>query len=103
MACTGWDQSPSWELAVRWGSYLGPCETQLGRNESLWDTARVPGRMFDGIEYRGFDQEAVEILAAESGVPVWNGLTGAWHPTQMLADILYQAHPDLPVSDGTGP
>jgi ornithine carbamoyltransferase len=69
-------------------SYLGPGETQLGRKESVRDTARVLGRMFDGIEYRGFDQEAVETLAAYAGVPVWNGLTDAWHPTQMLADIL---------------
>ncbi len=69
-------------------SYLGPGETQLGRKESVKDTARVLGRMFDGIEYRGFDQEAVETLAAYAGVPVWNGLTDTWHPTQMLADIL---------------
>jgi ornithine carbamoyltransferase len=69
-------------------SHLGPGETQLGRNESIKDTARVLGRMFDGIEYRGFDQEAVETLAAYAGVPVWNGLTDAWHPTQMLADVL---------------
>ncbi len=69
-------------------SYLGPGETQLGRKESARDTARVLGRMFDAIEYRGFDQEAVETLAACAGVPVWNGLTDAWHPTQMLADIL---------------
>jgi len=69
-------------------SYLGPGETQLGRKESVKDTARVLGRMFDGIEYRGFAQESVEILAAYSRVPVWNGLTDAWHPTQMLADIL---------------
>jgi ornithine carbamoyltransferase len=68
--------------------YLGPDDTHLGRKESVRDTARVLGRMFDGIEYRGFAQESVEILAAESGVPVWNGLTDAWHPTQMLADIL---------------
>ena len=69
-------------------SYLGPGETQLGRKESVKDTARVLGRMFDGIEYRGFDQEAVETLAAYAGVPVWNGLTDTWRPTQMLADIL---------------
>jgi ornithine carbamoyltransferase len=69
-------------------SYLGPGETQLGRKESVKDTARVLGRMFDAIEYRGFDQETVETLAAYAGVPVWNGLTDAWHPTQMLADIL---------------
>src|SRR5580704_19737854 len=64
-------------------TYLGPGETQLGRKESVKDTARVLGRMFDGIEYRGFDQEAVETVAAYSGVPVWNGLTDTWSPTQM--------------------
>ena len=69
-------------------TYLGPGETQLGRKESVRDTARVLGRMFDGIEYRGFYQEAVEILAEHAGVPVWNGLTDTWHPTQVLADIL---------------
>jgi len=69
-------------------SYLGPRETQLGHKESVRDTARVLGRMFDGIEYRGAAQQAVETLAAFSGVPVWNGLTDDWHPTQMLADVL---------------
>ncbi|HXP20987.1 MAG TPA: ornithine carbamoyltransferase [Streptosporangiaceae bacterium] len=69
-------------------TYLGPQESQLGRKESMKDTARVLGRMFDGIEYRGFSQESVEILAEFAGVPVWNGLTDSWHPTQMLADIL---------------
>lgn len=69
-------------------TYLGPEESQLGHKESMKDTARVLGRMFDGIEYRGSAQEAVETLAAFAGVPVWNGLTDAWHPTQMLADIL---------------
>jgi ornithine carbamoyltransferase len=69
-------------------TYLGPGETQLGRKESMKDTARVLGRMFDGIEYRGAGQEIVETLAAFAGVPVWNGLTDEWHPTQMLADIL---------------
>jgi len=69
-------------------SYLGPGDTHLGEKESVRDTARVLGRMFDGIEYRGFAQESVEILAANAGVPVWNGLTDTWHPTQMLADIL---------------
>ena len=63
-------------------------ESQLGRKESMKDTARVLGRMFDGIEYRGFAQETVETLGAFAGVPVWNGLTDEWHPTQMLADIL---------------
>jgi ornithine carbamoyltransferase len=69
-------------------TYLGPGESQLGRKESVKDTARVLGRMFDGIEYRGSAQEAVETLGAYAGVPVWNGLTDDWHPTQMLADIL---------------
>ncbi|HEU5391708.1 MAG TPA: ornithine carbamoyltransferase [Streptosporangiaceae bacterium] len=69
-------------------TYLGPGESQLGHKESVKDTARVLGRMFDGIEYRGFSQESVEILGEFAGVPVWNGLTGTWHPTQMLADIL---------------
>jgi ornithine carbamoyltransferase len=67
---------------------FGPHDSQLGHKESVKDTARVLGRMFDGIEFRGSDQEAVEILGAFSGVPVWNGLTDLWHPTQMLADIL---------------
>jgi len=69
-------------------SYLGPGETELGRKESAKDTARVLGRMFDGIGYCGFDQGTVETIAAYAGLPVWNGLTDAWHPTQMLADIL---------------
>jgi len=69
-------------------TYLGPGESQLGHKESVKDTARVLGRLFDGIEYRGFSQESVEILGEFAGVPVWNGLTGTWHPTQMLADIL---------------
>jgi ornithine carbamoyltransferase len=68
--------------------YMGPGETQLGAKESTKDTARVLGRMFDGIEFRGFLQEDAEILAAWSGVPVWNGLTDRWHPTQSLADML---------------
>jgi ornithine carbamoyltransferase len=69
-------------------TYLGPGQSQLGFKESVKDTARVLGRMFDGIEYRGSDQQAVETLAAYAGVPVWNGLTDDWHPTQMLADML---------------
>jgi ornithine carbamoyltransferase len=69
-------------------TFIGQHESQLGHKESVKDTARVLGRMFDGIEYRGSSQEAVEILAAHSGVPVWNGLTDLWHPTQMLADIM---------------
>ena len=86
-------------------TYIGPDESQLGYKESMKDTARVLGRMYDGIEYRGFSQEAVEILGAHAGVPVWNGLTDTWHPTQMLADVLtmrdYTAadHPGRPLRD----
>ncbi len=69
-------------------TYLGPEDAHIGRKESVKDTARVLGRMFDGIEYRGFSQDAVEVLGAHAGVPVWNGLTDAWHPTQTLADVL---------------
>lgn len=69
-------------------TYLGASEIQLGKKESVIDTARVLGSMFDGIEYRGFSQEAVEDLAQYAGVPVWNGLTDQWHPTQMLADFM---------------
>lgn len=69
-------------------TYLGPGGTQMGHKETMKDTARVLGRMFDGIEYRGFSQKTVEILAEYSGVPVWNGLTDQFHPTQMLADLL---------------
>lgn len=69
-------------------TYLGPTGSQMGKKESVRDTARVLGRMYDGIEYRGFRQETVEILAQESGVPVWNGLTDTDHPTQILADFL---------------
>ncbi len=69
-------------------TYLDPSGSQLGKKESVKDTARVLGRMFDGIEYRGFSQETVETLGQYAGVPVWNGLTDEWHPTQMLADML---------------
>jgi len=69
-------------------SYLGPSGTQIGGKESMKDTARVLGRMYDGIEYRGFGQELVEILAEFAGVPVWNGLTDEFHPTQVLADLM---------------
>jgi ornithine carbamoyltransferase len=69
-------------------TYLGPEGSQIGHKESMKDTARVLGRMYDGIEYRGFAQETVEILGAYAGVPVWNGLTDKFHPTQMLADVL---------------
>jgi ornithine carbamoyltransferase len=80
-------------------TYLGPGETQLGRKESVKDTARVLGRMFDGIEFRGFAQESIEILGEFAGVPVWNGLTDTWHPTQMLADILTMSdHSDKPLA-----
>lgn len=68
--------------------YLGAGDIQLGKKESVVDTAKVLGSMFDGIEYRGFSQEAVEALAEYSGVPVWNGLTDLWHPTQMIADYM---------------
>ncbi len=68
--------------------YLDPKSSQMGKKESLADTARVLGRMFDGIEYRGFGQEIVETLAKYAGVPVWNGLTNEFHPTQILADFL---------------
>lgn len=69
-------------------TYLEPSGSQIGKKESIADTARVLGRMFDGIEYRGFGQDLVEELAAHAGVPVWNGLTNEFHPTQILADFL---------------
>ena len=69
-------------------TYLDPGSSQMGKKESIEDTARVLGRMYDGIEYRGFSQEIVEDLAANAGVPVWNGLTNEFHPTQMIADML---------------
>jgi ornithine carbamoyltransferase len=69
-------------------SYLGPTGTQIGHKESMKDTARVLGRMYDGIEYRGFSQDLVETLAEHAGVPVWNGLTDQWHPTQTLCDVM---------------
>ena len=69
-------------------TYLGPTGSQMGKKESIADTARVLGRMFDGIEYRGYGQQIVEDLASYSGVPVWNGLTNEFHPTQVLADFL---------------
>jgi ornithine carbamoyltransferase len=68
--------------------YLGKGDIQLGKKETVADTARVLGRMFDGIQFRGFAHRTVEELAAHAGVPVWNGLTDAWHPTQILADVL---------------
>ena len=69
-------------------TYLGPSGSQIGHKESMKDTARVLGRMYDGIEYRGFGQKIVEELAEFSGVPVWNGLTDEYHPTQVLADLM---------------
>ena len=69
-------------------TYLDPSGSQIGKKESIRDTARVLGRMYDGIEYRGYGQKIVEELAAYAGVPVWNGLTNEFHPTQMIADML---------------
>jgi ornithine carbamoyltransferase len=81
-------------------TYLGPGDTHLGEGESARDTARVLGRMFDGIEYRGFAQDTVETLGKYAGVPVWNGLTDQWHPTQMLADVRTMLdHSDRPVEE----
>lgn len=83
-------------------TYLGPTGSQIGVKESMKDTARVLGRMFDGIEYRGFKQDTVEELAAYAGVPVWNGLTNESHPTQILADFLTMSeHVDKPLSQVT--
>lgn len=69
-------------------TFLGPDATHIAREESIADTAQVLGRMYDGIEFRGFDQAVVDEFARRAGVPVWNGLTDQWHPTQMLADVL---------------
>ena len=81
-------------------TYLGPTGSQMGKKESIEDTARVLGRMYDGIEYRGYAQEVVETLARYSGVPVWNGLTTEFHPTQILADLLtMQEHCKKPFSE----
>ena len=80
-------------------TYLGPSGTQIGHKESMKDTARVLGRIFDGIEYRGFAQDTVDELAEYAGVPVWNGLTDEYHPTQILADVLTMSeHSDKPLS-----
>ena len=80
-------------------TYLGPSGSQMGKKESMKDTARVLGRMYDGIEYRGYGQEIVETLAQYAGVPVWNGLTNEFHPTQILADFLtMMEHSDKPLS-----
>ena len=80
-------------------TYLEPSASQIGHKESIKDTARVLGRMFDGIEYRGFGQDVVEELAKYAGVPVFNGLTNEFHPTQMLADALtMREHSDKPLN-----
>ncbi|NVO02956.1 MAG: ornithine carbamoyltransferase [Bacteroidetes bacterium] len=79
-------------------SYLGPSGSQIGKKESMKDTARVLGRMYDGIEYRGYGQDIVEELGKYAGVPVWNGLTTEFHPTQILADLLtMMEHSDKPL------
>jgi ornithine carbamoyltransferase len=81
-------------------TYLGPSGSQIGHKESMKDTARVLGRIFDGIEYRGFGQDVVEELAQYAGVPVWNGLTDQFHPTQILADVMTMSeHSDKPLSN----
>ncbi len=81
-------------------TYLGPSGSQIGQKESMKDTARVLGRMYDGIEYRGYGQKVLEELAAFAGVPVWNGLTDEFHPTQILADFLtMQEHASKPLRD----
>jgi len=83
-------------------TYLDPVSSQIGHKESIADTARVLGRMYDGIEYRGFGQRIVEELAQYAGVPVWNGLTNEWHPTQSLCDLLtIQEHCDKPLQEVT--
>jgi ornithine carbamoyltransferase len=83
-------------------TYLGPSGSQIGKKESMKDTARVLGRMYDGIEYRGFGQDIVEDLGAYAGVPVWNGLTNEFHPTQILADFLtMMEHSDKPLHEVT--
>ncbi len=80
-------------------TYLGPTGSQIGKKETMKDTARVLGRMYDGIEYRGFGQDIVEELGAYAGVPVWNGLTNEFHPTQILADFLtMMENSDKPLS-----
>lgn len=80
-------------------TYLGPEGSHIGKKETMKDTARVLGRMYDGIEYRGFGQSIVEELGKYAGVPVWNGLTNEWHPTQILADFMtMMEHSDKPLS-----
>ncbi len=94
----------AFEVAARdqgaYTTYLGPSGSQIGKKESMADTARVLARMYDGIEYRGFGQELVETLAEYSSVPVWNGLTNEFHPTQILADFLtMQEHCAKPLNE----
>ncbi len=96
----------AFEVAARdqgaFSTYLGPSGSQIGKKESMADTARVLSRMYDGIEYRGFGQELVETLAKFSSVPVWNGLTNEFHPTQILADFLtMQEHCSKPLHEMT--
>ncbi len=96
----------AFEVAARdqgaFTTYLGPSGSQIGKKESMADTARVLSRMYDGIEYRGFEQEKVETLAKFSSVPVWNGLTNEFHPTQILADFLtMQEHCAKPLHEMT--
>src|SRR3990172_199803 len=81
-------------------TYLGPTGSQMGKKETIQDTARVLGRYYDGIEYRGYGQEIVEELAEFAGVPVWNGLTDEFHPTQLLADFLtFMEHSAKPLHE----
>src|SRR5205809_7582296 len=81
-------------------TYLGPSGSHMGSKETVKDTARVLGRMYDAIEYRGFGQEVAEELAEHAGVPVYNGLTDEWHPTQVLADFLtFREHVDKPLDE----
>jgi ornithine carbamoyltransferase len=81
-------------------TYLGPTGSQIGHKESMKDTARVLGRMYDAIEYRGFGQDVVDVLAEHAGVPVWNGLTDQFHPTQALCDVFtMREHCDKPLTD----
>ncbi len=96
----------AFEVAARdqgaFTTYLGPSGSQIGKKESMADTARVLSRMYDGIEYRGFGQDLVETLAQYADVPVWNGLTNEFHPTQILADFLtMQEHCDKPLKEMT--
>ncbi len=96
----------AFEVAARdqgaFTTYLGPSGSQMGKKESMADTARVLSRMYDGIEYRGYEQDIVETLAKYASVPVWNGLTNEFHPTQVLADLLtMQEHCSKPLSEMT--